>query len=145
MKYAILNGPNLNLLGTREPEIYGRDSLREIEEKIRDVVCNEGVELLFMQSNHEGDLIDYVQRAEHEWGCSAVVLNPGALAHYSYALRDAVEAISIPVVEVHLTNTTARESFRHHSVTAGAAHGKIEGLGWRGYVAAVQFLNGIVE
>lgn len=145
MKYAILNGPNLNLLGTREPEIYGRDSLADIEEKIRGVVCTDGVELLFMQSNHEGDLIDFVQKAENEWGCSAVVLNPGALAHYSYALRDAVEAISIPVVEVHLTNTAAREAFRHTSVIAGAAVGKIEGLGWRGYVAAVQFLNGTFE
>ncbi len=140
MKIAVLNGPNLNLLGSREPAIYGTDSLATIESRLVTALSDRGVELRFEQTNHEGLLVDQIQAAADGWECDGIVLNPGALAHYSIAVRDAVESISIPVVEVHLTNTAAREEFRWRSVVAGAAVGKIEGLGWHGYLLAVEFL-----
>ena len=140
MKIAVLNGPNLNLLGSREPHIYGTDTLAMIESRIGDECAEENVVLRFEQTNHEGVLVDHIQSAADAWGCDGIVLNPGALAHYSLALRDAVESVSIPVVEVHLSNTAAREEFRWRSVVAGAAAGKIEGLGWYGYVLAIRFL-----
>lgn len=141
MKVAIINGPNLNLLGVREPEIYGTDTLADIEQRIREALKNSGVELTFHQSNSEGEIIDMLHSARHEWGADSVVINPGSYSHYSYAIRDAISAIELPVVEVHISNTQAREEFRHRSVTAGACVGKIEGLGWTGYLLAVLYLT----
>ena len=139
MKLLVLNGPNLNLLGSREPETYGSLSLESIEKGIRssfpDVLFD------FFQSNHEGELIDRLQRCT-ESGVDGVVFNPGGYSHTSVAIRDAVAAIETPVVEVHISNIAARESFRHHSVIAGAAVGQISGLGMMGYhMAVTYFLN----
>lgn len=141
MKIAIINGPNLNLLGVREPEVYGTDTLVDIENRIREALKDSGLELQFQQSNSEGDIVDLLHDARFAWGADGVVINPGSYAHYSYAIRDAISAIEIPVVEVHISNTQAREEFRHRSVTAGACAGKIEGLGWTGYLLAILYLN----
>ena len=137
MKLPVLNGPNLNLLGTREPDVYGRVTLPGIEEGLADAFPE--VDFSFFQSNHAGQLIDRLHQA-HEENARGVVLNPGGLSHTSVALRDAVAAVSLPVVEVHLSNVHAREGFRHELVVAGASEGVIAGLGPRGYHLAVQFL-----
>lgn len=137
MKLLILNGPNLNLLGTREPETYGRTTLADIEVRLREAFP--GVEFQFVQSSHEGALIDALHKASGD-GVDGVVFNPAGYTHTSIALRDAIAAIEVPVVEVHLSNIHARESFRHGSYTAGAAVGQITGLGPRGYDLAVRFL-----
>lgn len=141
MKITIINGPNLNLLGVREPEIYGRDTLQDIENRIREALKNSGVELSFYQSNSEGEIIDLLHDARYRHEADGIVINPGSYSHYSYAIRDAISAVEIPVVEVHISNTQAREEFRHRSVTAGACVGKIEGLGWTGYLLAVLYLT----
>ncbi|MCB0712286.1 MAG: type II 3-dehydroquinate dehydratase [Ignavibacteriae bacterium] len=141
MKIAVVNGPNLNLLGVREPEIYGHDTLAHIEVKIRKAIRESEVELQFHQSNSEGEIIDLLHSLRYDWEADSIVINPGSYSHYSYAIRDAISAIEIPVVEVHISNTQAREEFRHHSVTAGACVGKIEGLGWVGYVLAILYLS----
>ena len=140
MNIAIINGPNLNLLGRREPHIYGTDTLEDIEQRVREITGELGVQLEFFQSNSEGAIIDELHAARYERGVDAVVINPGAYIHYSIAIRDAIAAIEIPVVEVHLSNTHAREPFREHSVVAAVCKGRIEGFGWRGYVAAVRVL-----
>ncbi len=140
MKIDIINGPNLNLLGLREPETYGRDSLSDIEGMIRKELAESGAELRFHQSNSEGEIIDLLHSARFEWGAAGVVLNPGAYTHYSIAIRDAIASIVIPVVEVHLSNIHAREAFRQVSVVAGVCRGRVEGLGWRGYVLAARYL-----
>ena len=145
MKIAVLNGPNLNLLGEREPEIYGTDTLADIEEKIRRSLDDPSIELRFEQTNHEGEMVTWIQEAGRSWGCSGIVLNPGAWSHYSIAVMDAIASISIPVVEVHLSNTAAREEFRHRSITAAEAVGKIEGLGWTGYLLAILYLSSGAE
>lgn len=135
----VLNGPNMNLLGTREPELYGTGTLADL-----DVACIQtghdlGVEVVCRQSNHEGELIEWLHRAVDE-GATGIVLNPGGLAHTSVALRDAIAAIDVPVIEVHLSNVHAREPFRHRSVTAGACLGSIAGLGRDGYVLAITYM-----
>ncbi len=136
----ILNGPNLNRLGKREPEIYGRDTLTDLEQKLFQFAEGVQAELTFFQSNHEGDIIDALHESEDQY--DGVVLNPGAFSHYSYAIRDAVAAISIPVIEVHISNPDAREEFRRQSVIAPVAQGRITGLGFEGYKLAVcYFLN----
>ncbi|MFN2745377.1 MULTISPECIES: type II 3-dehydroquinate dehydratase [Bacillus] len=136
----IVNGPNLNRLGKREPEVYGKDTLTDLEQKLFQFAEGVHAELTFFQSNHEGDIIDALHEADEQY--DGVVLNPGAFSHYSYAIRDAVAAIGIPVIEVHLSNPHAREEFRRRSVIAPVTRGQITGLGFEGYKLAVcYFLN----
>lgn len=138
MTVLVLNGPNLNLLGTREPETYGHGTLADLEADLR--AAFPAVHWRFEQSNHEGALIDALHRA-HADGLDGVVFNPGGYTHTSVALRDAVAAIGVPVVEVHLSNVHAREPFRHRSLTAAACVGQISGLGRTGYHLAVRYLR----
>jgi 3-dehydroquinate dehydratase II len=135
MKLHIINGPNLNLLGSREPSKYGSDSLATLEDMLRERFPD--IELVYFQSNHEGELIDWLQLAESQ-GAAGVILNPGGFTHTSVAIRDAIAAIEIPVVEVHITNIASRESFRHVSITSGPTAGQISGFGLNGYALAVQ-------
>ena len=132
----VLNGPNLNLLGTREPEIYGTDTLDDIAARLSAQADELGVTLDIRQSNHEGHLIDWLHEAR-EAGAKAVLLNPGGYTHTSVALRDAVAAIGVPVIEVHLSNPQARESFRRRSLISGVAKGTIAGFGALSYVLAL--------
>jgi 3-dehydroquinate dehydratase-2 len=137
MHILIVNGPNLNRLGKRETEIYGTTTLRDIESRLKKKFPD--LEIEFYQSNSEGDIIDKLQHAA-DGAADGVIINPGAYAHYSYAIRDALSALQIPVVEVHLTNVHARENFRHASVTASACKGVIAGFGPMSYELAVRFL-----
>jgi 3-dehydroquinate dehydratase II len=132
----VLNGPNLNLLGLREPEVYGSDTLDDIAGRLEDKARALGVAIDMRQSNHEGHLIDWLHEAQAE-GAKAVLLNAGGFSHTSVALHDAVKAISVPVVEVHLSNPQARESFRRRSLIAAAARGTIAGFGALGYELAL--------
>jgi len=138
MKILIINGPNLNMLGKREATHYGAKSLQDIETLLRSKGDEVGVEVDCFQSNHEGAIIDYLQ--ESASGASGVIINAGALTHYGLSLRDALVDSRLPVVEVHLSNIHAREEFRHRSVIAPIAVGQIVGLGWRGYLHALEFL-----
>ena len=133
---AVIHGPNLNLLGTREPAVYGKMTLRDVDAAIRKLCKQLGYEVTTEQHNGEGEMIDGVQKAAVRG--SAIVINPGALAHYSYALRDALAAAAVPKVEVHLTNTQAREPFRRRSVTAAAVDGTVGGLGVDSYLLAIR-------
>ena len=135
----VLHGPNLNLLGTREPAVYGRVSLATVDRLVRDHGRRRGVRVECRQSNLEGQLIDWLQGAAGE-GFGGVVFNPGAFTHYSLALRDAVAAIAVPVVEVHLSNVHGREEFRRHSVIAAVARGQIAGFGPQSYVLGLDAL-----
>ena len=135
----MLHGPNLNLLGTREPDVYGRLSLAEVNRAIQRHGRARRVRIDCRQSNHEGQLVDWIQAAERE-GFGGIVMNPGAFTHYSLALRDAVASISLPVVEVHLSNVHAREEFRRHSVIAAVARGQIAGFGPRSYLLGIDAL-----
>jgi 3-dehydroquinate dehydratase-2 len=139
-RILVLHGPNLDALGTREPEIYGRDSLDDINLRLQRLAQELGCELECLQSQHEGVLIDELYRARGR--CDAVVLNPGGLTHTSVALRDAVRAAGVPVVEVHLSNPGAREPFRHDSLVAGAAVGVVQGFGAASYELALRGLCG---
>ena len=132
----ILNGPNLNLLGMREPEIYGSDTLDDIAARLDDQAREAGAEIDFRQSNHEGHLIDWLHEASAE-GAKAVILNAGAYTHTSVALYDAIKAINVPVIEVHISNPHAREEFRHHSFISPVASGVIVGFGTHGYSLAL--------
>ena len=134
----LLNGPNLNLLGTREPEVYGSTTLADIEHGAIAQATAAGATLACFQSNHEGALIDRIQAARTE-GVDAIVINPGGLTHTSVALRDALAAVTLPFVEVHISNIHKRETFRHHSYLSGIAVGVICGLGVDGYRAAIDF------
>ncbi|HET9016414.1 MAG TPA: type II 3-dehydroquinate dehydratase [Thermomicrobiaceae bacterium] len=134
----VLHGPNLNLLGQREPEIYGRTTLEEIDRALQNLAARRGFEVVTRQSNHEGVLIDEIQR-RGPTACG-IILNPGALTHYSIALRDTLSAVQAPAVEVHLSNIYAREPFRHVSVIAPVAVGQISGLGPAGYSLALRYL-----
>lgn len=138
MKILILHGPNLNLIGTREPEIYGTKTLEEINERLIDFGKNLGAEVTCQQSNHEGDLIDALHDARI-WA-DGVVFNPGGFTHTSVALRDAVAAIAIPVVEVHMSNVYQREEFRHHSFLSAVCMGKVVGFGWHSYMLGLRAL-----
>ena len=137
-KVVVVNGPNLNLLGTREPEIYGTRTLLDLEKTVQDKAKDLGIEVSFFQSNSEGELIDFLQR--HGPGSLGIVINPAALSHYSLALYDCLQALALPVVEVHISNIHAREEFRSRSVTARAARGVITGLGFAGYEMALEYL-----
>ena len=137
-KVVVVNGPNLNLLGTREPDIYGTRTLLDLEKTVQDKAKGLGIEVSFFQSNSEGELIDFLQR--HGPGSLGIVINPAALSHYSLALYDCLQALALPVVEVHISNIHAREEFRSRSVTARAARGVITGLGFAGYEMALEYL-----
>ena len=139
MKFLVLHGPNLNLLGRREPEIYGALTLAAVDRLIRDHARLRGVRVECRQSNLEGQLIDWLHGAERE-AFDGVVLNPGAFTHYSIAVRDAEAAIDVPVVEVHLSNIHAREAWRHHSVIAGVARGQVLGFGPVSYLLGLDAL-----
>ena len=134
----VVNGPNLNLLGTREPEIYGHMTLQDLEKELVGLARDLQVELRFFQSNSEGAIIDYLQKEGPD--ASGVILNPGAFTHYSYAIRDAVASAGVRTVEVHLSNIYGREEFRRKSVIAPVCTGQISGMGVKGYLAALRFL-----
>ena len=136
---VLVNGPNLNRLGTREPEIYGSQSLPEVELMVRARAQEMGFELETFQSNHEGALIDRVHAAADS-GAAGIIINPGALAHYSYALADALRAVDVPAVEVHISDIQQREEWRRTSVTADACMASFVGMGPEGYVAALELL-----
>lgn len=136
MKILVLNGPNLNLLGMREPSIYGSATLEEINTKLNSLAGELGVSAECRQSNGEGDLVNWLQEAPGRF--DAVIINAGAYTHYSLALRDAIASIGVPVIEVHISNIYARESFRSHSVIAPVAAGQISGLGPYGYLLALR-------
>lgn len=138
MKILVLHGPNLNLLGRREPEVYGSMTLGDINARLMELGKDFGAELKCSQSNHEGALIDALQDAQ-TWA-DGVVFNPGGYTHTSVALRDAIAALTIPVVEVHLSNVYAREEFRHTSLISGVCKGKITGFGWRSYTLGLRVL-----
>jgi 3-dehydroquinate dehydratase-2 len=140
VKILVLHGPNLNLLGTREPYVYGRTTLAQVDAMLRDHARRGGHRVECRQSNHEGQLVDWLQAAHRE-GFAGVVFNPGAFTHYSVALRDAVAAIALPVVEVHLSNVHGREEFRRHSVIAAVARGQIAGFGPRSYLLGFDALT----
>ncbi|MFZ6746266.1 type II 3-dehydroquinate dehydratase [Undibacterium sp. JH2W] len=137
-KLLLLNGPNLNLLGTREPATYGATTLAEIEAAAQDQAKAAGAELSFFQSNHEGALIDRIHAARNEQ-VDAIIINPGGLTHTSVALRDALAGVAIPFIEVHISNVHQREAFRHHSFLSAIAKGVICGLGAEGYRLAIDF------
>ena len=136
-KIWVLNGPNINMLGTREPEIYGYDTIDDIAERMEDAANRAHVELDFRQSNHEGHLVDWLQEA-HAGGAHAVILNAAAFTHTSVAIHDAIKAIDVPVIEVHLSNPHKRENFRHRSYVGMAAKGTIAGFGPLSYMLALE-------
>lgn len=143
MKFLVLNGVNLNTLGTREPAYYGATTLADIEQRVVEKGVQLGVEVLTFQTNFEGALVEYIHREGP--GAAGIVINAAAWTHYSIAVRDALLAVGTPFVEVHISNIYSREPFRHHSVLSDKAVGMITGLGWRGYLAALEALHGILQ
>ena len=140
MKILLINGPNLNTLGRREPQIYGHDTLADIVARVRALATDLGAEVEAFQSNHEGDIIDFIQANQD--GADGLVINPGALGHSSIAIRDAIAASHLTTVEVHISNVHAREAFRRETVLTPVCKGMITGLGWRGYLFA---LTAVIE
>lgn len=143
IKILVLHGPNLNLLGTREPDIYGKCTLQQINDRLRVLAADLNSELETFQSNSEGDLIDIIQKKGRT--IDGLIINLGAYTHYSIALRDALSGLAKPTIEVHLSNIYSRESIRHVSVTAPVCRGMITGLGWRGYLLALEALVGLLR
>lgn len=142
-KVLVINGPNLNFLGKREPEIYGKVTLDELNKRLSQAVADMHLEVEFFQSNSEGELIDFIQN--NGPSADGIIINPGALTHYSYALRDAIASISTETVEVHLSNIYARERFRHRSVIAAVCTGHIVGFGHYGYAMALSYFADLSE
>lgn len=140
MKIAIINGPNLGALGQREPGIYGKETLAELEQKWISYGSSLGLEVVAFQSNGEGEILDFIYAASGD--TDGYIINPGALTHYSYALRDAISAVGKPFLEVHISNVDSREEFRRHSVISPVAAGKISGLGTAGYLLALDYYAG---
>jgi len=136
MNILFLNGPNLNLLGQRQPEIYGHTTLADIESKLRGLAAKAGVVLEFRQSNYEGELVGWIQEARGKF--SVIVINAAAYTHTSIAIRDAITAVGVPTIEIHLSNIHAREEFRHRSLIAGVCRGQIAGFGEHSYYLALQ-------
>jgi 3-dehydroquinate dehydratase II len=141
-KIIVIHGPNLNMLGTREPSIYGHETLNDINRSIELEGKNIGVEITAFQSNYEGAIIDEIQKALGVY--QGIIINPGAYTHYSIAIRDAIKSVGIPTIEVHLSNIHAREEFRHKSVIAPVTVGQIVGLGSKGYILALHGLKGLI-
>jgi 3-dehydroquinate dehydratase-2 len=143
MRFLLVNGPNLNTLGTREPHIYGHDTLFDVVARVENRATELGATIEAFQSNHEGAIIDYLQ--EHARGADGLIINPGGLAHTSVVLRDAITASQLPAVEVHISNVHGREAFRQEFILTPACRGMVTGLGWRGYVYALEYLVDIVD
>ena len=143
MRILLINGPNLNMLGTRQPEIYGSLTLQDIVDRVTARAKEHGAEIVPFQSNHEGAIVDFVQ--QNAPAADGALINAGALTHYGLSLRDAFESVQKPFVEVHISNIPAREEFRHHSVLADIAVAQVAGLGWRGYIEALDALVGILK
>jgi len=141
--FYILNGPNLNLLGQREPGIYGAESLDDIKAACKTLASELNISIEFRQSNHEGELVDWIQEADR--ASSGIIINAGAFTHTSIALHDAIRAGSVPVIELHLSNTHAREEFRHKSYISPVAHGVIMGFGGNGYQLAIRAMCGLLD
>ncbi len=138
-KILIINGPNLNLLGTREPEIYGKTTLKDIEMQLKDRAEKLNVEIECFQSNHEGEIVDKIHSAKNNF--DAVIINPAAYTHTSVAIRDAFASVDIPTIEVHISNVYSREEFRHNSLIAPVVVGQIAGLGIQGYLLALEYFS----
>ncbi len=138
MKVLLMHGPNLNMLGQREPGVYGTMTLEQINAQVTERAAAVGAHVCVFQSNHEGALVDFLQQEAAD--AAGVIINPGALTHYGLSLRDALAAVHVPIVEVHISNVYRREPFRHTSVVAPVATGQIAGLGWYGYVLAFDWL-----
>ncbi len=143
MKIMVINGPNINLLGVREPEVYGNKTYADLEEYIEAYAKQKSIETVVLQSNSEGEIIDFIHHALGNY--DAIIINPGAYTHYSYAIHDALTSVEVPSLEVHISNVHKREEFRHKSVTAPACIGQIVGLGFRGYTLAIDYLLEEVE
>jgi 3-dehydroquinate dehydratase-2 len=138
-KILVINGPNLNLLGTREPEVYGKFTLADIENKLKDFAKKINVEIECFQSNHEGEIVDKIGSAKNNF--DGIIINPAAYTHTSVALRDAISSLQIPTIEVHISNIYSREEFRHNSFIAPVAVGQISGLGIDGYLLALEYFS----
>ena len=142
-KIMVLNGPNLNMLGTRQPEIYGHDTLADIEARLEARARAQGLEIDFRQSNHEGELVTWIQEARTT--CAGIVINPAAYTHTSVAILDALLTCDVPIIELHLSNPHRREEFRHHSYTSRVATGVVAGFGARGYEIALEAMASMIE
>ena len=142
-KFLVLNGPNLNALGRRDIGFYGAIALDDVNSKVSQLADELGVEVTFFQSNVEGHLVDCIQ--EHFGTIQGIIINPGALTHYSYTLKDGLIDSGVPIIEVHLSNPYARDEWRRHSVVTDIARGQIAGFGWRGYTAALNILAAIIK
>jgi 3-dehydroquinate dehydratase-2 len=141
-RILLIHGPNLNMLGKREPEVYGTLTLDELNDQVRNQAAEIGLEVVCLQTNHEGVMVDAIQSAEGVYDC--IIINPAAYTHYSVAVRDALASVSVPAIEVHLSNIYRREEFRHHSVTAPVTVGQIAGFGAQGYILALQAARQII-